>query len=677
MVRESSNSILLLLGIFLLFSKKIFAQETDTLQQTLSSVVVKGKRVRSYLRQSEAGSNLLNLEMMQQMPRILGNADPLHYVQMLPGVQTTSEYDAGLHIQGSDNSHNQVAVNGVPLYNVNHALGFFSAFNASHYSAMLLTKSPTSGSAPNRLGGGLDMLHKELPDSVLGGGVSVGPMSSQGTLRIPTGRKAMLTVSGRAAYLNLFYSPLLTMDNEKIRYGFSDYNMTFLYNPNKRNKILLDAYYGNDDFGYEDRDYASKASFKWSNLMFSAHWDTEATNFSLNQTAYMTSYQTKLNLALPNINMHMPSNIIDWGYKAKFRIKQMTLGADFIYHDITPQHPKTSGMIEYSSDSIAKQKTFETSVYASWKKSYNEKMLLETALRSNSYCTQGKAFFSMDPSLSFMYSLTPNSSISVGGGIKHQYLFKTGFSDVGLPTEFWLSSDRTHLPQYAYHASLSNETYFQERTYRFSVELYYKRLFHQVEYSGNVFDFIYSKYNLDNVLLHGNGNNYGLNLMIEKRKGSLIGWLGYSLGRALRRFPDLGEVKQYSARHERLHEFNAVATYRFSQHWSMGTTFVLASGTPYTKAKYLYLINNNIVTEFGEYNAERLSPYLRLDLSVNYEFGIKKGRRNGINVSLYNATARKNQLFYRVKVTDDKKFAYRPLSFVLKTMPSINYYYNF
>ena len=71
-----------------------------------------------------SGSVDMNLEIMDLLPKIMGNADPVSYSKLLPGVQTSGEYNGGLHINGCENSHNMIAVMDVPLYNVNHMLGF-------------------------------------------------------------------------------------------------------------------------------------------------------------------------------------------------------------------------------------------------------------------------------------------------------------------------------------------------------------------------------------------------------------------------------------------------------------------------------------------------------------------------------------------------------------------------
>ena len=92
----------------------------------LDSVLVHGKQHNASLKTESDKGILWNMRMMNDMPKILGNADPMHYAQMLPGVQTNNEYNGGIHVQGSENEHNELSIAGVPLYNVNHLLGFFS-----------------------------------------------------------------------------------------------------------------------------------------------------------------------------------------------------------------------------------------------------------------------------------------------------------------------------------------------------------------------------------------------------------------------------------------------------------------------------------------------------------------------------------------------------------------------
>ena len=95
------------------------------------------------------------------------------------------------------------------------------------------------------------------------------------------------------------------------------------------------------------------------------------------------------------------------------------------------------------------------------------------------------------------------------------------------------------LSRWDFDFTANYETELLNGDYSLNVQAYYKKMYHQVEYKGNMLDFIYTSYTLDNVLLKGEGKNYGLNFMLHKRTGRLTGWLGYAWGRALRRFNHL------------------------------------------------------------------------------------------------------------------------------------------
>ena len=105
------------------------------------------------------GGSLMEVDLaaLQGYPKILGNTDPLNMLKYFSGVQTSSEYDSGIHIQGCDNAHNYTSAGGVPIFGANHLFGLFSIFNPSHYSQMTFTRSVTGSSVANRLGGHIDM----------------------------------------------------------------------------------------------------------------------------------------------------------------------------------------------------------------------------------------------------------------------------------------------------------------------------------------------------------------------------------------------------------------------------------------------------------------------------------------------------------------------------------------
>ena len=190
----------------------------------------------------------------------------------LPGVQTCSEYDAGLHIQGFDNAHNEVSISGVPLYGVTHLLGFFSVFNASHFSSMIFSPTASTVSPTNKLGGFLQMESTTNIPPRTTGELSVGPISSQGTLKLPLSPSMGIVASARGAYLNLLYGRWLKADDATLRYSFGDVNLTWFFKPSKNNLFWLDAYAGEDRGGYDFERLHGHVDAQWGNHLVALHW---------------------------------------------------------------------------------------------------------------------------------------------------------------------------------------------------------------------------------------------------------------------------------------------------------------------------------------------------------------------------------------------------------------------
>ena len=115
----------LLLGVHT--SMVVHAQHVDSLRQVdiVGEASVTAWRNRSPLRGSSAGRIHWEMKQLQTLPQILGNADPLRYVQSLPTVQTSTEYDAGLHVQGCDMGQNAFMMGGATVFNPSHLLGIF------------------------------------------------------------------------------------------------------------------------------------------------------------------------------------------------------------------------------------------------------------------------------------------------------------------------------------------------------------------------------------------------------------------------------------------------------------------------------------------------------------------------------------------------------------------------
>ncbi len=89
------------------------------------------------------------LKMLQTTPMILGEADIIKVIQMMPGVQGGMEGFAGMHVRGGGPDENLVLLDGIPIYNMNHMLGLFSIFQPEAVKKVTLYK----GAFPARYGG--------------------------------------------------------------------------------------------------------------------------------------------------------------------------------------------------------------------------------------------------------------------------------------------------------------------------------------------------------------------------------------------------------------------------------------------------------------------------------------------------------------------------------------------
>lgn len=682
------------------------AQEADSLRADRATVgsVTRGRQlgeasVRAWrradpLRGSAAGSTRWDLRRMRELPQILGNADPLRYTQTLPAVQTSSEYDAGLHVQGCSAGHNAVMAGDAVIYNPAHLLGIFSTFNAPHFPAMLLD-TQTGAEAPARLGGWLRMELPALaacaPDSAalageaatrtsLHGELSAGPMSSQATARLSVSPRLLVTASARQTYLNLLYDRWLRFDDSRLRYGFGDYNLTLSAHPAPRHSLTADFYYGQDNARLDDEASLSGCRMTWRNYAASLRWEYLGRRAALTQSVSLSGYESRFSLQQEATRIDIPASIRTFSHTltGKSRNGLWCYGTRYDFHDVQPQSPSAESTYALPLVPQPKERAHEAAAWGEWTQTFaGGHWRAKAGLRGTLYAPpSGKAFCHLSPALSLSWLPAPSHSLTLRAAIKRQYLHQAGFSSLGLPTEFWFPASSAWQPQRAETLSLLYDGSFLGGAVRVSFEGYLRRLHNQTEYGDNVLDLLTGAYSLDNALLRGRGLNYGVGIQISGEAGPFCGWASYSWGRSWRRFEGISLSGRYPSSYERIHEANAVASLRVGRGLTLSATAVVASGTPYTAPKGFYILSRYVMAQYGEHNAERLPLYCRLDASATWTFARRKGREQGINVSLYNVTGRDNVSLYRLRYSKGVvRFA--PVSYVGSPLPSFSYFLKF
>jgi hypothetical protein len=116
--------------------------------------------------------------------------------------------------------------------------------------------------------------------------------------------------------------------------------------------------------------------------------------------------------------------------------------------------------------------------------------------------------------------------------------------------------------------------------------------------------------------VYGKGWSYGAEFFVNKTRGRLTGWIGYTLSWTWRQFDNLNFGNKFPTKYDRRHDMSIVAAYELNAKWKLSGDFVFGTGNATTYPERFYVINGVLTQEFSKINAYRLPNYHRLDLSA-------------------------------------------------------------
>ena len=187
----------------------LFLNKDQTLEIKLSPAVnlatveVVGEVYQKIEESSQMSRIEIPVEQIKKVPALLGEVDVLKTLQLLPGVQSGGEGQSGLYVRGGSPDQNLVLLDGVPIYNVSHLLGFFSVFNADAIKNVTLTKGGIPARFGGRLSSVLEINMKEGNLEEFHGEGSIGLISSKLTVEGPIQKnKSSFIISGRRTYVD-------------------------------------------------------------------------------------------------------------------------------------------------------------------------------------------------------------------------------------------------------------------------------------------------------------------------------------------------------------------------------------------------------------------------------------------------------------------------------------------
>lgn len=677
------------------------------------------------------------VEQIKMVPVLFGEADVLKAIQLLPGVQSGMEGTSGIYVRGGGPDENLFLLDGIPLYNVNHLGGFFSAFNSDAVKNVTLYKGSFPARFAGRISSVLDIATNNGNDKEWHGCVTLGAIAAKVSVEGPIVReKTTMSVSLRRTYLDALLRPLMAiasaeddMDDINAGYYFYDLNAKVTHKFSDRSRLYATLYMGNDAIymdlesdrsDIDDSRYLEKSGMKygWGNMAAAVRW-----NYVLNPRLFMnvtgsyTRYRNSLDFGIEahyteadgsredeEMAMDYNSGIRDFTARVDFDYTPLPehdikFGGVVTHHLFTPEVTgfklkleETGNVIENINSKMGESRVRaeEMTLYGGDDWSLTDALKVNAGVALAGFLVEGKFYPSVQPRLSGRFMMTDDLSVKAGYAYMTQYLHLLSTSNISLPTDLWVPVTNRIPPMGSHQVALG--VFYTRWGIDFSVEGYYKWMHNLMEYRPGS-TFLGSSTGWENKVCLGDGRAYGIEFLAQKTVGKITGWVGYTLSRTLRRFDDINNGEEFPAKFDRIHDLSVTLQYKPSEKFDCGVTWVYATGDTRTLALQEFqgqtasdwLVGGMNRSRYGyieHRNNFRMPSYHRLDISVNFHKRKKHGIRTW-NISVYNVYNRQNPFLiykdYRNELTDgtyQRKPVLKQLS-LFPIIPTVSYIYKF
>ena len=635
-------------------------------------IEVTGERQDKNVNSSSMSQAKLEVQNIKQLPVILGEVDVLKSAQLLPGIQSGGEGNSGLYVRGGGPDQNLILLDEAVVYNAAHLFGFFSVFNADAIKDINIIKGGMPAEYGGRLSSVLDITMKDGNNKKYQAEGGIGLLSSRLTLQGPIEKnKSSFIVSGRRTYIDVLSKPFMSEDNAFSGSGYYFYDLTtkINYRISDKDRLYLSGYFGRDVFSFSNSDNGIGIEIPWGNATTSLRWNHLFNDkLFMNTSLIFSDYRFEFNIAQQEFELKIFSGINDWNTKIDFLYQPnqrhtIKFGSNYTYHEFTPGNASgRSGEVVFEPDEIFKQYSNEGALYISDDFEASDVLKIHAGLRYSSFQHSGYISFRdyikndltgsddnynhIEPRLTFRYKLNPTSSIKGAYTQNYQYIHLASTSSVSLPTDLWVPSSAGIKPKFSDQYALGYFKNFKDNMFEASIEAYYKEMSNLIEYKEGVLPEDNTNSSSDDAFVFGDGDSYGIEVLVKKNKGKTTGWIGYTLSKTTRYFDEINNGISFPAKYDRRHDLSITATHKLNDKWTLSSVFVYATGNSITLPTERYIIGSNVYTEFTSRNGFRMEPYHRLDLGATYTPNKKNKRfKSSWNFSIYNVYSRKNPYF--------------------------------
>jgi hypothetical protein len=696
--------------------------------EELEEVVVTDDAERLDIRKPQMSVNTLAAQTIKQIPVVLGEADVIKSLLLLPGVTNAGEASSGFNVRGGAADQNLILLDEATIFNSSHLFGFFSVFNPDAIKDVKLFK----GGIPSRYGGRvssvLEIFQKEGNSKEFKVNGGIGAVASRLLLEGPieSDRTAFL-IGGRASYAHLFL-PLFDVNNKAY---FYDLNTKINHKINDNNSIYLSGYFGRDLFSINDKfvnTYGNAVgNFRWNHLFSERLFS----NLSLIYSDYYYG------LELDFVGFEWDSGIQNFNFKydLKYYLNdklQLNFGMHNTYYvfnpgKIVPNSPD-SGIVE---EQLTKKYANENAVYVDVEHDISENLSVEYGVRVSQFNRLGqdefyvyennnpvdfdfftltyseaepidsinpgrggtlKKFLNFEPRASISYNFNGKSSIKASYTRLAQYLHLLSNTSSPTPLDVWTPSGPFVEPQLLDQYALGYFRNIKNGKFSFETEAFYKEIQNRIDYIDGAN--LIANNAIERVILNGEARAYGLEFLIRKNEGKLTGWLAYTLSRSEQRTPgrtldfDTGRSnletginlgQWYSTPYDKTHDLSLYGNYELNDKWNFNANFIYQTGQPTNYPIGQFEFEGVKVPYYGERNKVRLPDYHRLDLSATLTPRRNRNRKLQSEwvFSIYNVYSRKNAASINFRENEDTGRNEAIRTSIFGIIPSVTYNFKF
>lgn len=684
--------------------------------ELLDELEVYGDKNNSIAMESASiGALNIGRGVIASTPVIFGESDVIKTLQLEPGVSAGVEGMAGMYVHGGNADENLYMLDNVPLYQVNHFAGLFSAFNTEAIRNVDFYKSSFPARYDGRLSSYMDVHTKDGSLDSHHGSVKLGLTSGAFNIDGPIVKgRTSYSFAIRRSWYDILTIPALAVynslsKNEKVELGFAftDINAKVTHRFNQRSSVYAMFYYGEDYLRVKqsyDKDIDNgsydilKNNLKWGNIVASAGWNYVVSPHLFGEfTAAFTRYRSSMThneedgdrengetVSFTMSEIESKNHINDWILRGDFEWHPaqghtVNFGASYVRHNFLPFRDKrTMGSEDYwtvSTDKIRNYGADEFNVYGSADWTPQEWLRINYGLHFSIFNIEGHTHSGLSPRVSARW--TPARHWSVKGGYSHtvQYVRQLIQSSLSLPTDQWVPIIGGQKPQTADKIAVG--LYYSPRTsLTFSVEGYWKWMDNLLEYADEYY-LLPPDMSWNEKMCSGKGTSKGIDFKVSKEFGNISGHISYSLLWADRQYPDKNNGKKFPARFDNRHKINILANWKINSKWEMNVSWTGMSGNRITLPTQCWSDPGLApwhydMTLWTDVNNYRLPFYHRMDL------GFTRHTKHGFwNFSLYNAYCNLNTIGVMKDYAESTEYNDMPPAFkqirLLPVIPSVSY----